>query len=245
MIAVNGAEIYFELHGQGEPLLLLHGYNGTGHAHWEGYRAELARHFRLITPDLRGHGRSLSPPEAFTHRQAALDMYGLLDFLGVGTFRAMGFSTGGMTLFHMATRQPARVAAMVAIVSTIYFPQGCRQIMAQNAEPLAPEAIAERASVHLRGPEQIRKLHTDFYRMKDSYEDMNFSPPLLSTISARTLIVHGDRDSFFPVEIALQMYRSIGRSYLWVIPHCGHGLPQCLHQAFLDTVLPFLGGQWD
>jgi pimeloyl-ACP methyl ester carboxylesterase len=68
--------------------------------------------------------------------------------------------------------------------------------------------------------------------------------PLLATILARALIVHGDRGSFFPVEIALEMYRAIPRSYLWVIPHSSHGLPAYLHQAFLDTVLPFLRGDW-
>ncbi|MFT3776112.1 MAG: alpha/beta hydrolase [Minicystis sp.] len=52
---------------------------------------------------------------------------------------------------------------------------------------------------------------------------MNFTPPLLSTIRARTLIVSGDRDPFYPVELAVQMYRAIPRAALWVIPNDGHG----------------------
>jgi pimeloyl-ACP methyl ester carboxylesterase len=52
---------------------------------------------------------------------------------------------------------------------------------------------------------------------------MAFTPPLLATIAARTLIVHGDRDPLYPVELALEMYRSIPESALWVVPNSGHG----------------------
>ena len=57
---------------------------------------------------------------------------------------------------------------------------------------------------------------------KTATTDMNFTGPYLSTITARTLIVHGDRDDFFPVEIPLQMYRSIPSAALWIIPNGTH-----------------------
>ena len=90
---------------------------------------ELAEHYQLIIPDLRGHGRSTNPSGAFTHRQSALDVYALLDQLGVKRFKAMGISTGGMTLLHMATQQRDRVEAMVLIGATSYFPEEARAIM--------------------------------------------------------------------------------------------------------------------
>jgi len=55
--------------------------------------------------------------------------------------------------------------------------------------------------------------------LKDSYDDMNFTPPYLSTITARTLIIYGDRDPLYPVKIALEMYTAIHRSYLWIVPN--------------------------
>jgi pimeloyl-ACP methyl ester carboxylesterase len=58
----------------------------------------------------------------------------------------------------------------------------------------------------------------------NSYDDVNFTPPYLSTITARTLIVHGDRDEFFPVDIPLDMFRFIRRAYLLIIPNTGHEL---------------------
>jgi len=71
-----------------------------------------------------------------------------------------------------------------------------------------------------------------------SYDDMAFTPPLLATIQARTLIVHGDRDPLYPVELALELYRSIPHSALWVVPHGGHGpIFGALAPGFVQTAL--------
>ena len=63
-----------------------------------------------------------------------------------------------------------------------------------------------------------------FRGFKDSYDDMNFTPPYLLDDRARTLIVHGDRDEFFPVNIPVEMYRAIPKSFLWIVPNGGHVL---------------------
>ena len=57
----------------------------------------------------------------------------------------------------------------------------------------------------------------------DSYDDMNFTPPYLSTIRARTLIVQGDRDPLYPVELSVEMAKAIPLSSLWIVPNGGHG----------------------
>jgi pimeloyl-ACP methyl ester carboxylesterase len=70
---------------------------------------------------------------------------------------------------------------------------------------------------------------------------MNFTEPYLSTITARTLIVHGDRDELFPVDIAVGMYRAIPRSALWIIPNGGHiPILGALAPAFREEALAFL-----
>jgi pimeloyl-ACP methyl ester carboxylesterase len=219
---LNGIEMYYEATGQGEPLVLLHGFNGSG-AIFASQVPELARSYRVIVPDLRGHGRSTNPARQFTHRQSALDVFALLDSLGIRHFKAMGFSTGGMTLIHMATQQPSRLEAMVLIAATIYFPEQARAIMrGATVESLTPADYERGRQVHKRGDEQIRELQQQFHNFKDSYDDMNFTRPYLSIITARTLIVHGDRDPFFPVEIPIEMYRGIPNAELWIIPHGGH-----------------------
>jgi pimeloyl-ACP methyl ester carboxylesterase len=241
---VNGIELYYEIHGEGPPLLLIHGFQGSGQA-WTPVLDAFAKHYKVVLPDMRGHGRSSNPAGVFTHRQSALDMFALLDSLGIKSFKAMGISSGGMTLLHMATQQPSRVEAMVLIGATSYFPEPARQIMRRaTVESMTPEDWERARKIHLRGDEQIRALRRQFHGFKDSYDDMNFTAPLLSTITAQTLIVHGDRDAFFPVSIPVEQYCAIPNSFLWIIPNGSH-VPIVEHAAeFTRIALQFLSGAW-
>jgi pimeloyl-ACP methyl ester carboxylesterase len=242
---INGIEMYYELCGQGEPLVLLHGFMGAG-SNWNPFKSDLAREYRLIVPDLRGHGRSTNPSMEFTFRQSALDLFALLDRLEIKRFKAIGMSAGGKTLLHMATQQPERVEAMVLVSATPYFPESARAIMRQvTAEGRSDEEWRLMREWHKHGDEQIRALWRQGNAFKDSYDDMNFTPPYLSTITAQTLIVHGDRDPFYPVDIALEMYKAIPASYLWVIPNGGHGpIFGGVTESFIRTATDFLRGGW-
>ena len=246
MAKVNDIEMYYETHGQGEPLVMLHGFCMSGRI-WSLFVPDFEDHFQLIIPDLRGHGRSTNPSRKFTHRQAAFDVFALLDSLGIKRFRAMGYSSGGMTLIHMATLQPSRLEAMVLISATSYFPKPCREIMAQSTfENLSEEELDYFRKMHFYGDEQIRLLIDQFRNMKDSCDDMNFTPPILSTITAKTLIVHGDRDPYFPVSIPTDMYSSIPHAYLWIFPNIGHDYIVSKHALEIKhATLEFLKGGWD
>ena len=241
-LAIGDAQLYYQSVGQGPPLLLLHYFGGCAQ-NWEPHVARLAQQYRLIIPDLRGHGRSTNPAGQFTHRQAALDLFALLDELGVERIKTMGMSSGGMTLLHMATQQPERIEAMVLIGTTSYFPEQARAIM-QQAVPdgMSVTEWEEWDACSSRGDEQTRELIRQFHQMKDSYDDMNFTSPYLSTITARTLIVHGDRDEFFPVNIPVAMYAAVPEASLWIVPNGGH-LPIFGNHSieFGDKALDFLG----
>src|SRR5437762_501485 len=125
---VNDIEMYYETRGEGAPLLLLHGGGGVG-ANWDLVFKEPPTGFRVLIPDLRGHGRSNNPAPEFKIRQVALDVFELLDRLGTERFKAIGLSLGAKTLLHMATQQPDRVEAMVLVSATPYFPEQARSIM--------------------------------------------------------------------------------------------------------------------
>jgi len=241
--SVNGVQLYYEIEGAGEPLLLLHG--GTGcHGDWAyAGREHLVCEYRLIAPDARGHGRSTNPQRTITHRQCALDTLALLDHLGIQRCKAIGVSMGGNILLHMATLQPERIEAMVIVSATMNFPEQARKIMAavpEAEQQPAAEWEAMRKRHHL-GDEQIRALWEWTRSLKDSYDDMNFTPDTLSRITASTLVVYGDRDPLYPVEMAVEVYRAIPRSALWIVPKGGHG-PIFLGVAaqFVQTALAFL-----
>jgi pimeloyl-ACP methyl ester carboxylesterase len=217
---------------------------------WKPYLSFFSDHFQIIAPDLRSHGRSTNPSGEFTHRQSARDIAALLDHLGIERFKAFGYSSGGMTLIHLATQQPARPRALILAASTNYFPEPAREIMRQtDPDALDDDANREMRKVHLRSEAQAQEILRQFHGFKDSYEDMNFSPPLLSTIPAPTLIVHGDRDEFFEAGIPFEMYRSIPNSYLWIMPNTNHALFRnqidLIPEAFQRTALAFLRGEWE
>jgi pimeloyl-ACP methyl ester carboxylesterase len=238
-------DIHYETRGDGRPLLLLHGFFGTS-ADWVHLfdLDALARDHRLIMPDARGHGRSTNPAGVFHHRQTALDVAGLLDHLGLGQVQAIGLSSGGNTLLHLATSAPARVDAMVLIGAPSYFPPPARAIMAAVAvEGRSESDWREMRARHLLGDEQIRTLWRNGHDFATSLDDMAFTPPLLATIQARTLIVTGDRDPLYPLEIFVEQYRAIPGAALYVIPNGGHAA--VFHAArpdFVRTSLAFLRG---
>jgi len=168
---------------------------------------------------LRGHGNSTNPSKVYTHNMSALDMYGLMDHLKIDEFQALGQSSGAMTLTHMATLDTTRITSLILVAGTSYFPEPARPIMAgvtyetwkTHMEPLHPG-----------GEEQIKMLIDQFNNFADTYNDMNFTPAYLSTIACPTLIIHGDRDPLFPVDIPLASYKAIPESYLWIVPNEGH-----------------------
>ena len=198
---VNDLDLFVRDSGAGEPLLLLHGFTGSGDD-WQHVFAEPLAGYRVIAPDLRGHGRSTNPSGSFTFREVALDIFALLDDLGIDRVKAIGMSAGANTLLHLATQQPGRVEAMIHVSGTPRFPEQARAMM----RAMPAEGVGRFA-----------------HQLAADTTDMNFTAGTLAAITARTLIVHGDRDPLYPVELALELYRGIAGSSLWVVPGGGHG----------------------
>jgi pimeloyl-ACP methyl ester carboxylesterase len=219
---LNGGQLYFEVHGTGEPLLLLHGFSGSSQD-WMASATEWGAQFQLIVPDLRGHGRSSILSRPFRHEDAATDMLALLDHLEISACNGVGVSGGGNILLHMATKKPARLKAMVLVSATPYFPAQARLIMSQYADSLPEQQWETLRRRHPGGDAQIKAILASGKAFANSYDDMNFTSPYLSTIQARTLIVQGDRDPLYPVEISVEMAKAIPQSRLWIIPNGGHG----------------------
>jgi len=246
-IGLNGFQMYYEARGDGEPLLLLHGGMGIG-SDWRHVFRSDPEGYRMIVPDLRGHGRSTNPAKAFTFRQCARDVLALLDHLGLNRVKAIGMSMGAKTLLHVATAEPARLDAMVLVSATPYFPQPLRTAAAQfTRESFDRLSEPERDALrnrHVHGDEQIVLLYEMTRSFVTSYDDMAFTPPQLGTITARTLIVHGDRDPYYSVEMAIELFRGIPQSALWIVPYGTHGpIFGPMAAPFATTSLAHLSGE--
>jgi len=243
VISANGCEIHHEVRGDGAPLLLLHGFTGSGRD-WLHVFPKPLPGYQFIEADLRGHGRSTNPSGVFTFRQAAADILALLDHLKLDRVSAIGMSGGAKTLLHMATAQPSRIDRLVLVSATPYFPAAARPLFAAlDLESATDAEWARLRETHVYGDDQIRAIYEQGHRLAESYDDMNFTPSLLSTITAKTLIVHGDRDPFYPVKLAVEMYEAIPDARLWIVPNAGHGpIFGPLAPAFVQAVRGFLTG---
>jgi pimeloyl-ACP methyl ester carboxylesterase len=115
-IHVNGVDLYYETHGEGEPVLLIHGL-GSSTADWEPQVAALASRFTVIAFDVRGHGRSAKPRERYTIPLFTADTAALIRALGLGPVHAVGISMGGMIAFQLAVSAPGLVRTLAIVNS--------------------------------------------------------------------------------------------------------------------------------
>jgi pimeloyl-ACP methyl ester carboxylesterase len=219
-------ELHYSDRGEGAPLLLLHGGLGIGDD-WRHVFPTDPPGFRVIVPDLRGHGRTRHDDETFTIRACARDVLALLDRLDIRRVRAIGLSLGAKTLLHMATLEPRRLDAMVLVSATPRFPQTMRDAASRFTDAAFDALTTSEKSAlyerHIHGEPQVRALYAAMRALGESTGDMAFTATTLATITARTLIVHGDSDPLYPVELALELFRGIPSSALWVVPNGGHG----------------------
>ncbi len=242
-INVNGARIYYEEYGQGEPLILLHGFGRTL-ADWKPFISEFSKHYRVIAWDMRGHGRSTNADtsKVFLHATAASDLLAVLEQLNLKKVKAIGHSSGGITILYAAVDEPDRFEAIVPISAQVYFSSQTRETIKTIAKPEDYYEFNELEKQH--GKIKGRLIARQFYHFHELYGDPSITPDQLATIKARSLIIHGDND-FVPVTQAWEIYQSIPNAHLWVIPNGWH-MPHlgANESDFIRRSIEFLRGDW-
>jgi len=242
MVQANGIDLHYDVHGDGEPLLWLHG--GMGHGDdWRFIFTTPPPGYRLIAPDLRGHGRSTGDTPTYSFRQSALDMLALLDHLEIGAVKIIGLSGGGITALHLATLQPGRISSMIVVSAPPTFPEQARSIQRGFSEAMLSDVERERMRARHQRPGQLANLYASGRAFAEG-DDPSFTAEELARIGADTLIVFGDRDFLYPVGIAVDLYEKIPRAWLWVVPGGGHGpVFGAFAPAFVETAGRFLAGK--
>lgn len=115
---VNGLNMYYEIHGEGEPVVLLHGAFMTITNNWTGWIDELAKTRKVIAVEMQGHGRTADTSREFSYENLSDDVAGLLDYLKIPRADLMGYSLGGGVAMECAIRHPDKVRKAVIISST-------------------------------------------------------------------------------------------------------------------------------
>lgn len=153
-------------------------------------------------------------------------------------------SLGAKTLLHTAIAEPERLSAMVLVSATPRFPEAMRAMFRAAASiPHTHEEWTAMRAVHVHGDAQIAALWQMPALFADDPTDMSFTPEQLARITTRTLVVAGDRDPLYPVELAVELYRGIPNASLYVVPGGGHGpIFEAERARFEERALGFLRG---
>jgi pimeloyl-ACP methyl ester carboxylesterase len=112
---VNGLQMYYEVHGSGEPVVLLHGAFMTITNNWTGWIGELSKTRQVIAVEMQGHGRTADIKREFSHENLADDVAALLDHLKIPSADLIGYSLGGGVAMQCAIRHPEKVRKVVSI----------------------------------------------------------------------------------------------------------------------------------
>jgi pimeloyl-ACP methyl ester carboxylesterase len=245
---VNDLTMYYEEHGtpDGPPLVLLHNFTGSGAAAWAAQLPVFGAHYHLVVPDWRGHGRTNNPGglAAMNHRQFAHDIATLGRALGLERACFCGTSSGAMLLLTLALEAPGLVQALVLCGCTFYQPDEARVwLRAQTPETVvAPERRPAMQARHTAlGPDHWRTVVASWIAVADHANAADFpAPEQLRRIDAPTLLIHGDRDRFFPVAVPVELYGLLPDAELCVLPQTGHGVQGERPEWFNAIVLDFL-----
>jgi pimeloyl-ACP methyl ester carboxylesterase len=223
-VSLADGDLFYTQQGTGAPLLLLHGLTGTGADFQHLFALErLAQTHLVIRPDARGHGRTTTRVAELTFRRCALDVLALLDHLQLDRVCAVGLSLGAKTLLHFAREAPARVRSMVLVSAAARLPDATRaSFRALAAAPHSDLEWSAMRTQHGQGDAQIQALYSLPAKLADDLTDLHFTSQELHAMGASTLIVTGDRDPLYPVELAVELYRSMPSASLWVVANAGH-----------------------
>jgi pimeloyl-ACP methyl ester carboxylesterase len=220
---VNGLRMYYEDHGQGPPLVLIHGGGSTVQTSFGAILPRLARSHRVIAVEEQAHGHTEDLDRPLSFEQMADDTAALLEQLQVPAAHVLGFSNGGMTALQLAVRHPALVRRLV-ICSGFYaragFIPALRDAFEQppNADHM-PKALRDAYLAAAPHPDLQRFVAKGVAMMK-SFTDL--SDDRLRAIQAPTLVMLGDQDVILP-EHAVKLSKLVKNGQLAIFPGAQHG----------------------
>ncbi|HET7661869.1 MAG TPA: alpha/beta hydrolase [Oryzihumus sp.] len=224
---VNGLHLYYELHGEGSPLVLLHGGMLTIDLNFAGLIPTLAQRHLVIGVEMQGHGRTADIDREITPAGLAGDVVALLDHLGIDRTHVLGHSLGGAVALELAVSHPTRVRSVVPVSASVR-PDGMHEDLTDPAKqatstrmPTQQDFIDFR-DAYLRLSPHPEHFEDFLASLSRSAADLRgWSDEQLAGITAPTLIVQGDHD-FVTIEHAALMQHLIPGAHLAVLPDTTH-----------------------
>lgn len=257
-VICHGTKISYTDQGEGEVLILLHGFCGSS-SYWEEVVPELTRQYRCIVPDLRGHGATDAPEGHYTIEQMGNDVLGLMDELHIEKAVLLGHSMGGYVTLAIAEQHPERLQAFGLVHSTAY-PDGeeAKEKRLRAVSTIRNDGIVSFVDGLVPGlfaPEHVKSFAGKVQRVKEiGYR----TPPqgaagaamamrerpdrrdVLSATSLPVLLVAGEKDAIVPPE---RMFTSDKPNIVQhVIAEAGHMSMYEAPESLIQVVKEFMSG---
>ena len=219
---VNGLNIYYEIHGKGTPLVLIHGGGSTIQTTFGRVLPDFAKTHKVIAVEMQAHGHTADIDRPLSFQQDADDIAALIKQLNIDKANVFGFSNGASTTLQFAIRHP-EMTNKIIVASTFYKKGGAPDwfwdMMAKPTFEGMPQAYKdEYLKINPDTNALYRMYERDVARMQSFFD---ISEEQMRSIKAPAFIIIGDRDVTTP-EHAVDMHRLISNSRLAIVPG-GHG----------------------
>ena len=262
---VNGVTLHANVQGDGEPLLLLHGFTGS-HRNWEAFIPRWSKQFQVIAVDLLGHGLSDCPadPQRYSMEHTVRDLTSLMDQLGVRQANVLGYSMGGRVALSLAIMAPDRVSRLILESAS----PGLRTSVERNSRIAGDEALADRIerdgieafvdyweNIPLfqsikQLPDEVQRsareqrLRNNLLGLANSLRGLGTSaqPSWWERLSELTLpvcLIAGEKDEKFDL-IARELNKAVPQSVYTKVSDAGHIVHMEQSHTFDTIVLKFL-----
>lgn len=249
---VNGLKMYYEIHGTGKPILLLHGAFNSINTAFGQIIPELAKTNQVIAVELQGHGRTNDIDRAFSFEGMADDVAGFLKEIKIDSTDIFGYSMGGGVAQQVAIRHPSLVRRLI-LTSTVFKYDGWTKETRNILPMITPEMFAAtpiKAEYDKYAPDPAH--WKDFINKMKKFvtTTYDFGADKIKAIRSPTLIIIGDGDGVTP-EHAVEMYRLRGGSYmidfgpvhstqLAILPGSSHISTMMKTEWIVSMVKPFI-----
>jgi pimeloyl-ACP methyl ester carboxylesterase len=250
-IEANGLTVYYEVCGEGEPLLLIHGGTATCRS-WASHLPAFTEHFRVYAPDSRGHGRTDNPAGELAYRPMADDVAALIKALGLRRPLVLGYSDGGQIALELGMRYPGLAGALVLGGTQFRFSEAyledARALLgiAEGAE-VDPEmlerehpdfvAYLREAHGHVYGPEYWKSYLSQIAKLWMT--PLHYATEEFAAVTDPVLLLVGDRDGV-ATEESVELFRLLPNAELAVAPNSDHGFFEAKAGLFDALALDFL-----
>ncbi|MFA6221848.1 MAG: alpha/beta hydrolase [Desulfomonilaceae bacterium] len=230
-VDINGINLYYEIHGHGAPLLLLHhGFGCT--KMWNKILPQLVDSgYKPICYDRRGYGQSEEGPDFFDFyvsdefvEKSINELESFRDWLGLDSFYVVGQCEGGVLAAHYAAKYPDRIKNMVISSTLCYSASTMHEFnlskFTKTFDQLEPQLQEKLTGWH---GEKTRTFYSKFCQFGGAYgKDFFDLRPILKLVNCPTLVLYPDRSFLFEVEQGVAFYRNLAQGELAVLPNCGH-----------------------